>query len=245
MTRFIRLMLAMNVLLVFCAVLVRIVGSTQPEATVASLFLNPDGTQCTAPCVLGIRPGETAVEQVAAALSAHPVTVNSRAVQTLKNTYLFTPNGNAMSLAFSVESGGEINYVRFSFLAPPQSQRNTGVTLGDVIQAFGAPDFVIDCSTPGLNCSCGYILIFQDAGLEVFISRYGPLEERFRPGYWLSDFIVLRLRVCPDSALYVPTRTWNGFTAISRYSEDAGIKVFYQTTDRMFPIVCGAPQGAT
>ena len=73
----------------------------------------------------------------------------------LKNTYLFTPNGNAMSLAFSIESGGEVNYVRLFVILHRHRAKGTRVTLGDIIQAFGTPDFVIDCSTPGLNCSCG------------------------------------------------------------------------------------------
>jgi hypothetical protein len=81
--------------------------------------------------------------------------------------------------------------------------------------------------------------------LEVFVPRQEPIPEQVSPGYWLSDFIVLRLRVCPASAQDVPTLAWNGFTALSRYTENGAVKVFYRATDHMFPIVCLAPQTST
>jgi hypothetical protein len=241
MTRLFRATLALLILTAAPLMLVRLFGNGLWHAPVASLFLNPDGTRCTAPCILGIRPGETGAQEVASALSAHPSAATTRAVETLKNTYLFTADGNAMSLAFSVESGGEINYVRISFIERPELRKTRGPTLGDVIQAFGAPDYIIDCSAPAINCTCGLILIFLDAGLEVFLPD--PSLKRLEPANQPSDIVALRLRVCPESAMDIPTRPWNGFTKMSPQPQETEIRLFYQTTDRLFPMVCQTPQG--
>lgn len=239
MKRFVRLTLTVFLLLAPFVVLVRLVGRARSGGPVESFFLNSDGTSCPAPCALGIRPGATTAEQLAGVLDAHPLAINMRPMLALKNTLLFIADGNAMSLAFSAASSGEVDYIRLSFLERAEARKTGAPTLGDIIHLFGTPNYVICCSKPGL------ILVFLDAGLEVFVQKREPTEDRLAPDYSLSDFVVFHLDDCPPSSQEASTFSWNGFTAIPSYSQTSRARIFYDGTNRLYPIVCKASPPST
>ena len=58
----------------FGAILVtRLVGGTQPNP-IAVLFTNPDGSPCEMPCLLGVHPGATTLDEGVKILDQHPLT---------------------------------------------------------------------------------------------------------------------------------------------------------------------------
>jgi hypothetical protein len=71
MTRLAYFTLLLVIFLAVTIAVARLVGSSQSSSLVL-LFTNPNGTPCQYPCLLGIRPGETAFDDAIALLQLHP-----------------------------------------------------------------------------------------------------------------------------------------------------------------------------
>src|SRR5258708_12518171 len=50
------------------------IGSSNPTDPIAALFTNPDGAPCAKPCLFGVRPGKTTLEDALNILDKHPFT---------------------------------------------------------------------------------------------------------------------------------------------------------------------------
>jgi hypothetical protein len=71
--RFFRLALALTIIFLLTILTSRFVGATQANP-IAVLFTNPDGSPCQMPCLFGVRPGETTLDEGLQILDKHPLT---------------------------------------------------------------------------------------------------------------------------------------------------------------------------
>src|SRR5436853_480147 len=71
--RFIRLALVLTIIFSFTILTSRLVGATQANP-ISVLFTNPDGSPCQMPCLFGVRPGETTLDEGLQILDKHPLT---------------------------------------------------------------------------------------------------------------------------------------------------------------------------
>src|SRR5258708_37549648 len=62
--------------------------SIHPKSTQAlrkAIFTNPDGSSCEKPCLFGVIPGQTTVEEGTTILQAHPYITNVLRLGTIKS----------------------------------------------------------------------------------------------------------------------------------------------------------------
>src|SRR5258708_27495901 len=71
--RLIRVSIALIGILFGVILVTRMVSGTQPNP-IAILFTNPDGSPCQMPCLLGVRPGATTLDEGVQILDQHPLT---------------------------------------------------------------------------------------------------------------------------------------------------------------------------
>lgn len=71
--RLLRLALVLVIIFTGTILASRVVGAAQANP-IAVLFTNPDGTPCQMPCLLGVRPGETTLDEGLHILDQHPLT---------------------------------------------------------------------------------------------------------------------------------------------------------------------------
>ncbi len=71
--RLIRLCLALIVALCGAILAIHLIGGLYPNP-IAVLFTNPDGSPCQMPCLFGVRPGVTTLEDAFRLLDKHPLT---------------------------------------------------------------------------------------------------------------------------------------------------------------------------
>src|SRR5713101_8684360 len=76
---------------------VRLVSNNQPNP-LSALFTNPDGSPCVKPCLFGVRPGETTLDDALKILDRHPLT------HSLKQQPYITLNAKGQS----VQRGAEL-----------------------------------------------------------------------------------------------------------------------------------------
>ena len=70
-------------------VAVRQIGAAQP-LSLAAWFTNPDGTPCTFPCLFGIRPGITRLDDAITLIRSHPITRLMHITQSSSSANLLT-----------------------------------------------------------------------------------------------------------------------------------------------------------
>ncbi|MCC7450685.1 MAG: hypothetical protein IT324_24945 [Anaerolineae bacterium] len=108
MRRFFRLVLISIGSLALIILIGRLVGSAYP-VPLAILLTHPDGLSCQRPCLFGIRPGITTMDQAMDLLRAHPF-IRKAAAQEYTNLGLFgggpaivslTPDENGMGRSTS------------------------------------------------------------------------------------------------------------------------------------------------
>jgi hypothetical protein len=120
----------------------RLLGGARPSP-LSALFTNPDGTPCPHPCLFGIRPGISDQAEAASLLAAHPLTRTfKRDERSVETEYLGT--GVRVSLVGREHELASI-YIAFDrqlqngpgrpIVLPPLD----GITLGQVVSAFGSP----------------------------------------------------------------------------------------------------------
>src|SRR5258708_19796166 len=71
--RFFGIAIALTIIFSGTILTSRIVGATQANP-IAVLFTNPDGSPCQMPCLFGVRPGETTLDEGLQILDKHPLT---------------------------------------------------------------------------------------------------------------------------------------------------------------------------
>jgi hypothetical protein len=135
-----RLTLLLLCILMTGGVAARLSGERVPLSFQA-LFTNPDGTSCNRPCLFGIRPGETTVDQAIWMIKLHPATRDLPIVTDQNaNQHLMVVVGDATMgkmLHFSVDDTQKDNVVSSIELMnwPLRS-------LGEVMSVLGYPDFI-------------------------------------------------------------------------------------------------------
>src|SRR5260221_2458504 len=85
----------------------RMIGGLHPSPA-AMLFTNPDGSPCKLPCLFGVRPGETTVEEALRLLVAHPLT-HSFALTSKNPLTLESPEPGGSSVTVIVTPGGLVD----------------------------------------------------------------------------------------------------------------------------------------
>src|SRR5690349_5351068 len=75
MTRFFsRLILPSAFIFTLVILLSGLAGHFRPPMFLSTFMTNPDGTTCNRPCLFGIHPGETNLDQAKLILASHPLT---------------------------------------------------------------------------------------------------------------------------------------------------------------------------
>ncbi len=134
----------------------RLLGGARPSP-LSALFTNPDGTPCSHPCLFGIRPGISDQAEAAALLAAHPLMRTfKRDERSVETEYLGT--GVRVSLVGREHELASI-YIAFDrqlqnrsggpSVLPPLD----GITLGQIVSAFGPPTSIEIDYRPGAPIS--------------------------------------------------------------------------------------------
>jgi len=115
------------------------IGGLQP-LPLAAWFTNPDGTPCTYPCLFGIRPGVTRLEDAITLIRSHPVTRHMQITQPNSNVAL---QADSDQFAFFIYQD-KANRVESIFLSSAFRDGTPGVPLGlgDVIAVLGIPNSI-------------------------------------------------------------------------------------------------------
>src|SRR5215471_5045053 len=71
--RFVCISLALIVMLSSVMLAIHVIGGLFPNP-IAVLFTNPDGSPCQMPCLFGVRPGVTTLDEGLRILDKHPLT---------------------------------------------------------------------------------------------------------------------------------------------------------------------------
>src|SRR5262249_10490398 len=176
MTNIIRITLVLILTCTSSIGVARWVGQAHPSS-IGKLFTKPDGTPCRHPCLFGIQPDETPYTKAAALLRSHPLTRGlksnlagyiwgdqSMAVILQSNIpgYIWGSQSMGVNLQSEADDGQQFVELAIRTAASPISE---GMSLGDVISAFGVPDQIENTST--------YIWIYYDARRLMFIHRHG------------------------------------------------------------------------
>src|SRR5438874_102608 len=138
------LLMSMTASAIFTA---RLIGSAR-GSPLSILFTNPDGSDCQHPCIFGIRPGETGIEEATYLLASHPLTrdfseiahkpytVRSQKYDDILIEVDSTPDGVVDTVFVSAGFLKSDATLSISRLLPQP------VYFGDVISLYGAPDYV-------------------------------------------------------------------------------------------------------
>jgi hypothetical protein len=208
-------------------------GSGSAPLRLAVLMANPDGSACTMPCILGIRPGAMTLRQAEVALRRHPLV---RALDELNCAgssawCYFQLRDLEISGLVRGDRAGRVANV-YLLLTGGQSLR-----LGDFIGALGAPGQII----PHFRCcaldnfmyrvkrslpSFGFWFYFPNQGFLVRDSARGQGDVyRLQPDSPVIDFMVGEPYRMPENVGF-QQRTdywdrWYGFTTVEHYFDIA------------------------
>jgi hypothetical protein len=187
-------------------VIARRIGAAQPPLSFALLFTNPDGTPCKMPCMLGIRVGETPLENALVMLRSHSKTHNQTWDLNLK-----TGRASSTGDLEIILSTSEEKIVTAIEMYNPQSP-----TLVDVIVFLGAPEAI------SLNyCYTSTSVYYAEGKIFLALERaikfeiFGCTESRLGLGTELTVLIISTERVFETPQ--EPLRRWLGFASMSRY----------------------------
>ncbi len=142
MTSLIRLTMILAVISASAVAVIWWMGHAQPLSR-DLLFTNPDGTPCTQPCLLGIRPGGTSQADAVAILRAHPLT---RAMALNIEGDIFHDEGLGIILNRDMES--RVTSIRLARRGPAASVPEA--VIDQVVGSLGGSDLVIDNRLPAL-----------------------------------------------------------------------------------------------
>ncbi len=214
MGRFFRLTLGVLIVSAAAIVASRLSGNSHTPL-VAALFTNPDGTPCQRPCLFGIRPGQTTLDEAVALLRVHPLT------QSLKRVSF----GFADTVHFGSENAGvqigrrrgesklawvHIDSYTWWFPRPLLAD----ATLADIASVLGPPSRI------SFDQSREVGLVFLSDGLAMSSMRSGPTDATpvsfSDPVYTLELYDPTSVTEGITSSL-AEYRPWSGFTSFRQY----------------------------
>ena len=185
--------------------------------TLAAKFTMPDGTACAQPCLFGVQPGTTSVEEAATLLTNHPVTRDFDLV----SRQPFRMEGHAdriIMVSFNGADDGKVDeitmsiYVRYgSKVGEVPHQLPESGSLGDILSTFGTPDFI------QITNGGDPILAFVDQGVLASLTRSKTIAHHIRPRTPLSRLTLFRYKPCPPSAFIYVFPEWHGLAGFGYY----------------------------
>jgi hypothetical protein len=171
------------------------------------------GTACDQPCLFGVRPGETSVEQAVLILNSHPLTREAKWL----NDHTLQLTGPAAYVAFSLTSDELIDSITFtdnlddSGIPVPGSLVDS-ITLGELILAFGTPNVAL----PGSNY---FVPGFPDVGIIAAAARPSNLKTFVKASTPVNIIMIYVVRPCPKNNDYI-VHPWMGFKTFNKYFAD-------------------------
>ncbi len=217
MTRLIRLAGAGVFLFSAVIFLARFAGLHQP-VTFGGLFTNPDGTPCQPPCLFGVRPGETRIEDALRLLHEHPLTTDLQ-VQSPPGAANIQLVGDGVCLGLNRTAGGEVTLV-FLELAPGCTStasagagaRLRSLTVGQVMATVDAPRYVLQSDDFRPNFNYGVTRTYYPPyRMTVVEWRKG------RPFVSLNDPLLYLFMYARPITVDPSMVGWQGFTMAVRY----------------------------
>ncbi len=225
MPRFLRIALVLILLLVCMMISLRLANSIHPSS-LAFLFNTAGGSPCKLPCMFGVRPGETKIDDVIPLLDAHPL---ARQLGLWSQGHLIRPGkeGQASVIKFEPTSDGMVDMVELFSTDPDwfsaSFPKNPDVlpesaSIGDFIGLFGSPDTIITRFTwHGLVPYSWYSLGIGVACETPLTKR--TLGEQLPIDCLAVDITAFRWTECPRAAIPNVSRPWRGFMTLSHYNQ--------------------------
>lgn len=216
MSRLLRLMLLLTFISTLLILATRLIGSVRPAMTLASVMSKLDGTRCDHPCLFGIRPGETSVEQAVQILNSHPLTRASKWL----DDHTLQLTGPAAYVAFSLTPDKMIDSITFTDNLddpgiPVPGSLADSIQLGELISTLSIPNVLL----PGSNY---FVLGFPAVGIIAATVRPLNVNTFMRPDTPLNLIMIYSVRPCPNENLITTFKVqpWIGFTTLKRYQND-------------------------
>jgi hypothetical protein len=182
------------------------------------LFTHPDGSPCAAPCLFGVRPGETPYDEAVARVQAHPLMDGLLIIRDpARNGILF--GGESIGIGLVADSSGSLALI--DVLLEPQAafagqvlppNPLTGVTLAQIIAATGTPDFVEFTAT-----GQGPMLQTFYQSQRLFAVTRRSTWHRLAP----DDPLIYLFMTTQQASVRPGMYRWGGFTTFDRYFDSA------------------------
>lgn len=197
---------------------VGVVRSQPTEPALTGWFTRTDGSPCVEPCMFGVQPGRSSLQDALNAIRKHPVTAGMRArVRRVNGIALF---GRDFTMGFTERQVIlEMRVARSDAVGTRLYDTLRKMTLGAVVAELGTPDsfaFQALGLGPGLRM-CLYYDAFQ---VEVCGLR------TYQPGmrFGLDDFpsyVAIYSEQTYRSYKSIYGGRWSGFVAVSNLREKA------------------------
>jgi hypothetical protein len=197
MIRFSRLCLVLFGSFAAMLVTIRLVGAAQPDPA-SALFAGPDGSPCTMPCMFGIQPGETTLDETLRLIETHQVlsTMLQQPLEgvDLNHGFVLRARGIMITIRTRLRYVDDKNVVDSISIArslgqepvvPKADQRLVDtladMTAGGLFLRFGQPDVMqFSSDTMGSNTTRYTIIYHMTNGLSAFARlQKDPYTKRF------------------------------------------------------------------
>ncbi|MCC7448333.1 MAG: hypothetical protein IT324_13010 [Anaerolineae bacterium] len=139
MPRLIRLAMLLIAACTALIVVTHLIGRSQPNP-LAVLFTNPDGTPCDQPCLLGVRPGETTLDEGVALVRQHPFVWRIGALESVSavTSGMILQNADLI-VALDKDDQNRVGRIRLYGRNGLPGVETGKAALGDALSWLGAP----------------------------------------------------------------------------------------------------------
>jgi hypothetical protein len=216
MKRLFALIVASGIFLTISLLISRRLGEDAHPIAFAAVFTNPDGSRCEMPCMFGIRPGVSTVENAEQILKSHPllkpwtVDRNRDGSLEISNYFLF--------LRIYVSPGKKVGAIVFYDPFATFSSSNSSplspldnATLGSVVALLGAPDAVLVEEATQLS----YVRYKTTVSFSNDDYEMPNASNYLTP---VDKFIGITMETSSTPEVNYPFTDWLGFAARAKYS---------------------------
>jgi len=208
-------------LILFVVILVGVGGAAgaprrfAPPTPFALLFTTPEGTPCAAPCMFGIRMGQTSYAEALELLARHPLTRDLKREQSISRNGM-SYHGTKVSITISRDAYGmlalvsvEIDPISLWGIKDLPYSALQFAQYGDMIEALGIPDYVEFSSSGRGRVLFSY---YQQSYLRIIHLRT-PDESRLYPEMGLFQLFMNNLPADVQPSMY----QWLGYASVETY----------------------------